>query len=39
MQQIYKGTRMPKFDFNKVAEQASMSVLLQITAYFQHTFF
>ena len=39
MQQIYKGTRMPKFDFNKDAEQVSMCVLLQITAYFQHTFF
>ena len=38
MQYIYRRTHVPKGDFNKVAKQFGVGVLLKISAYFQNTF-
>ena len=38
MQQIYRRTPMPKFDFNKAVQHFGIGALLKIAAYNQNTF-
>ena len=40
MQQIYRRTPVPKYDFNKIGLKShfGMGVLLKFAAYFQNTF-